>query len=142
MRGMTAEQVVRSLWERIQARDWAGMKALLAPEIVLEWPATGERFEGPDAIVAVNEEYPEGWSIDVVRVMPGPDGETVVSEVEVPHADLGTFAVASFWRVRDGRVTAGREYWVQCGAERPPPWRDAYASRYSGRPRDSVVRPP
>jgi ketosteroid isomerase-like protein len=142
MPGMRADEVVRGLWERIQARDWPALRALLAPEVVLEWPATGERFEGPDAVVAVNKDYPEGWSIDVVRVVPSPDGETVVSEVEVPHADMGTFAVASFWRVRDGRVTACREYWVQCGAEQAPAWRARYASRYSGRPRDTVIAPP
>jgi ketosteroid isomerase-like protein len=139
---MRAAEVVWGLWERIQARDWPGLRALLAPEIVLEWPATGERFEGPDAVVAVNKDYPEGWSIDVVRVVPGPDGQTVVSEVEVPHADAGTFAVASFWQVRNGRVTAGREYWVQCGAEQPPSWRADHASRYSGRPRDSPISAP
>jgi ketosteroid isomerase-like protein len=137
--GMRAEEVVHALWERIQARDWAGLHALLAPEVVIEWPASGERIEGPDDVVAVNREYPEGWSIDVLRVVPAPDGQTVTSEVQVPHPEAGTFAVASFWLVRDGLVRAGREYWVQCASEEPPAWRAPYASRYSGRPRDSRI---
>lgn len=136
---MRADEVVSSFWARMQARDWPGVHALLAPGVVLEWPATGERFEGADAVVAVNREYPEGWTIDVQRVVASVDGETVVSEVEVPHEGLGTFAVASIWQVRDGLVIAGREYWVTCAGEEPPPWRAVHATRYSGRPQDSGV---
>lgn len=106
---MRADEVVALFWERIQARDWAGVHALLAPGVVLEYPATGERFEGADAVVAINREYPEGWSIHVHRVVIGPDGDSVVSEVEVTQDGVGTFAAASFWQVRDGVITAGRE---------------------------------
>jgi len=136
---MDADEVVRTYWARMQARDWDGVRALLEPGAVVEWPATGERFDGADAVVAVNREYPEGWSIHVVRVVAGPDGTTVVSEVEVPQEGVGTFAVASFWHVRGGRIASGREYWVQCGGEEPPTWRRTYATRYTGRPTDSAA---
>ena len=134
---MTPDEVVTLYWQRMQARDWAGVHALLAPDVVVEWPASGERFEGPDAVVGVNRAYPDGWTIRVQRVVAGPDGDTAVSEVEVPQDDVGTFAVASFWQVRDGLISRGREYWVTCGGEEPPPWRARYATRWSGRPRDA-----
>jgi ketosteroid isomerase-like protein len=124
----------------MQARDWAGVHALLAPGVVLEYTATGERFEGADAVVAINREYPEGWSIDLLRVVAGPDAATVVSEVQVAQDGVGTFAAASFWQVDDGVITAGREYWVMCAGEEPPTWRDRYATRWSGRPRDSHLQ--
>jgi len=133
---MTAAAVVRSYWERMQARDWQAVHDLLAPDVVLEWPATGERFVGADAVVAVNRDYPEGWSIDVVSVTSGTAGERTVSEVEVTQEGVGVFAAASFWDVRDGLIRRGREYWVQCGGEQPPSWRAGYATRYSGRLRD------
>ena len=134
---MRADEVVTLYWQRMQARDWVGLHAVLAPDVVVEWPASGERFDGPDAVVGVNRAYPEGWSIDVRRVVAGPDGQTVVSEVEVPQDGVGTFAVASFWQVSGGRITAGREYYVTCAGEEPPPWRSQYATPWSGRPRDS-----
>ncbi len=129
-----ADEIVRQLWARIQARDWAGLRSLLHPRVVLEWPATGERFHGAEAVVAVNSEYPEGWSIHVVRVLPGPDGTTAVSEVEVPHDGVGVFAATSWWQVERGLVTHGREFWVPCAGEAPPEWRSRLASRWSGRP--------
>jgi ketosteroid isomerase-like protein len=117
-------QTVRALWDRMQARDWAGAGALLAEDVVVEWPVSAERIVGRDNFVALNAEYPEGWSINVLRVVG--DGETVVSEVAVPHETLDDSVVVSFWTVRDGMITAGREYWTTPGSDPSPPWRAAY----------------
>lgn len=119
---MEPEVVVAALWARIAARDWPGLTALLAPEVRVSWPATGEVFTGPANFVAVQSEYPEGWEISVLRIVAQAD--VVVSEVEVPHAVLGnTFRAASFWEVKDGLVTAATEYWVTLGGEEPADWR-------------------
>ncbi len=124
---MTPQDVVQRFWAAIAARDWASMADLLHPDVVVEWPASGERIVGRDNVVAVNREYPEGWAIDVLRVIG--DDDVVVSEVEVPHQGLGVFRAASFWTVRDGLIVSGREYWIGVGAEEPPAWRSAYAEK-------------
>ncbi|MEW2445968.1 nuclear transport factor 2 family protein [Streptomyces parvulus] len=116
--------VVQEFWARMQARDWAGLGALLADDLVVEWPVSGERIVGRADFVGVNAEYPEGWSIRVLRVVS--DGETVVSEVEVPHETMGVHRVVSLWTVRDGRITVGREYWTEPGSDPSPRWREAF----------------
>ena len=113
------------MWERISARDWAGLQSLLAPDVRAEWPATGEVFLGSDNFVAIQSEYPEGWSIRVLTVVG--QGDTVVSEVEVPHEEFGVFRAASVWTVREGLVAAVTEYWVTVGGEEPPAWRARYS---------------
>ncbi|MCZ9348898.1 nuclear transport factor 2 family protein [Streptomyces mutabilis] len=98
---MEPSMIVQEFWDRMQARDWAGLGALLAEDVVVEWPVSAERIVGRENFVRVNAEYPEGWSIHVMRVVA--DGDTVVSEVEVPHGAMG---------VPPGRVAvdgAGRE---------------------------------
>lgn len=122
-----AAGVVTNLWKAIAARDWTRMGELLDPDVVVEWPATGERFVGRANVVAVNAEYPEGWSIRVLRVLG--NGDDVVSEVEVPHEGVGVFRAASFWTVRNGLITSGREYWIGVGADEAPAWRAGYAER-------------
>ncbi|MFE9177176.1 MULTISPECIES: nuclear transport factor 2 family protein [unclassified Streptomyces] len=112
---------VREFWTRMQARDWAGLGALLADDLVVEWPVSAERIEGRADFVSVNAEYPEGWSIEVLRVVA--DGETVVSEVQVPHETMGVHRAVSLWTVRDGRITGGREYWTALGSDPSPEWR-------------------
>ena len=60
--------VVRRLFERMEARDWAGAGELVAPEAVIEWPATGERFTGAGFVaggvelwVTAGSEDPPAW---------------------------------------------------------------------------------
>ncbi|NUP18819.1 MAG: nuclear transport factor 2 family protein [Streptomyces sp.] len=120
---MDPSEIIHALWERMQDRDWAGLRDLLAEDLVVEWPVSGERIVGRAHYVRINAEYPEGWSIRVLRVVA--DGNQVVSEVEVPHETMGVHRVASFWTVWEGRVVAGREYWSELGSDPSPEWRAA-----------------
>ncbi|MCT2589659.1 nuclear transport factor 2 family protein [Streptomyces sp. N2-109] len=121
---MEPKEVIEALWARIEARDWAGVGELMAADVVVEWPISAERISGRANFVAVNSEYPQGWSIRVLRILA--DGENVVSEVEVPHVDFGVFRAAAFWTVRGGVVVSGREYWTSMGSEPSPQWRAEY----------------
>lgn len=121
MPAMTPTEIVTALWDRMQARDWTGVGALLAEDVVVEWPVSAERIVGRDNYLRVNAEYPEGWSIRLLRIVA--DGDTVVSEVEVPHETMGRHRVASFWTVWDGRIVAAREYWSEVGSDPSPQWR-------------------
>ncbi|MFD2766484.1 nuclear transport factor 2 family protein [Micromonospora eburnea] len=124
---MEPTKIVQELWDRMQARDWAGLGELLADDLVVEWPVSAERIVGREHYVRINAEYPEGWAIKVLRIVA--DGEVVVSEVEVPHETMGVHRVASFWTVRDGKIIDGREYWTCLGADPSPEWRAAYVQR-------------
>ncbi|WP_308401175.1 nuclear transport factor 2 family protein [Streptomyces sp. AC512_CC834] len=135
MKRLEPAAIVREFWARMQARDWKGLGALLAEDLVVEWPASAERIVGRADFVSVNAEYPEGWSIHVIRIVADGgdgdgdgdgDGETVVSEVEVPHDTMGVHRVVSLWTVRDGRITGGREYWTELGSDPSPEWRAAF----------------
>ncbi|WP_128983945.1 nuclear transport factor 2 family protein [Streptomyces roseicoloratus] len=121
---MDASGVVEALWDRMQARDWDGLAELVAEDAVVEWPVSGERIVGRRNYVAVNREYPEGWSIRVLRIVA--NGDRAVSEVEVPHEGIGVFRAVSFWTVREGRIVRGTEYWTGLGTDPRPEWRAAY----------------
>ena len=114
---------VHTFWARIEARDWAGVRRLLADAATLTWHASNERFLDADAIVRVNAIYPEGWQVRVVDVAARYDGR-VHSIVEVRHGDARHFA-NSLFRFDGARVTQIDEYWSSVDA--PPPWRNARA---------------
>jgi GNAT superfamily N-acetyltransferase/ketosteroid isomerase-like protein len=111
--------VVRALWARFQARDWAAARELLHDDLRITWWASGERFVTADAFVRVQSEYPEGWSIHLLRLTAMLDGR-VLAQVRVSHPP-GEFLVTSILRVRDGRIAHGDEWWSTC--EAPPAWR-------------------
>jgi ketosteroid isomerase-like protein len=114
-------EIVTELWRRIQARDWGGVGQLLAEDFDLEWPNAGVRIRGRTNYVEFNRAYPEGWSIEVLRVLAA--GNVAVSEVRVPHPDVGPHYALSFFEIEDGRIARGREYWVEERYEEPGPER-------------------
>jgi ketosteroid isomerase-like protein len=118
---MDPESTVAELWRRLEARDWDGFGELLADDLVVDWPNTRQRIRGRDAYLGFNRAYPEGWTIELVNLIV--QGAIVVSEVRVPHTELGTFDLVSILEVEDGRIVRGREYWMDEVAEPIPPER-------------------
>ena len=117
---MDAGEVVRRLWERYGARDWSGAAELVAEDAVVDWPNTAERLRGRDNVLAVQREYPEGGSIDLLRIVAA--GGEAAAEVRVPHGDA-TFFCAGFYVVEGGRVARATEYWSDGRPDDAPAWR-------------------
>ena len=109
--GVRTGELVAELWRRVQARDWDGVRGLLADDFVLEWPSEKVGIRGPEKFVEFNRSYPEGWSIEMLRIVDA--GETAASEVRVPHPTVGLWYALSFFDARDGRLARVREYWVE-----------------------------
>ena len=124
---MNPGDVVAELWRRIQARDWDGVGALIADDFILEWPHDQVRIRGRENFVEFNRAYPEGWSIEVLRIIA--NGNVAVSEVRVPHPTVGPWYALSFFEVEEGRVARGREYWVAEHAEELAPERARWFER-------------
>ncbi len=104
------------LWQRIEARDWPGVAALLHENVVIDWPHSGERIRGRHNYVALNRDYPGDWHLTVLGAWSGPDREVV--EVRVDHAAEVCFA-AGFYEVREGVVVRGTEYWTTARSQAP-----------------------
>lgn len=115
---------MRSFFERMQARDWASAGEMLSPVVRIEYTETGERFDGP-RFLAMNEAYPDGWSIDVVEVISS--GTRVAAQVRVDHGD-DVFWCAGFYSVADGVITEGTEHWVTERSQPPPEWRQRFTT--------------
>lgn len=121
LKPMDAGELVAELWRRIEARDWDRLGELLADDFVLEWPYAQVRIRGRAAFVEFNRAYPEGWSIEVLRIVS--DGRTAVSEVHVPHPTVGPHYALSFFEAENDGLIRGREYWVEDRPEEPSPER-------------------
>lgn len=124
---MEARAVVAEFWRRIQSRDWVGLGDLLREDFTVEWPDTRLRIRGRESFVEFNRTYPEGWTIEVLAIVA--DGNTVVSEVRVPHTERGIFYVLSVLQVEGERLLSGREYWLQEHEEDLPAERARFFER-------------
>ena len=87
---MKPSDIVDQFWRRIQARDWDAVGELLADEFVLEWPNARVCIRGRTNFVEFNRSYPEGWSIEVLRIVA--EGNTALtgsSRCDDPAAETG-----------------------------------------------------
>ncbi len=112
-------RAVRSMWAAFQARDWKAARALLKDDLQVVWWTSGERFDSADAFIAVQQKYPEGWTILLIECERLEDGR-VMSLVRVDHPPAVFYATSCF-RVDDGRIVGIDEYWAT--AEVPAAWR-------------------
>ena len=103
----------------MEARDWRGAGELLSPSVRIEYTATGEVFEGSD-FLAMNEAYPEGWSIEVIETISA--GPRAAAQVRVDHGG-NVFWCAGFYTISNGVIVKGTEHWVTEKSESPPEWR-------------------
>ena len=117
----TEPSTLRPPFEFMEARDWRAAGMLLSPSVHTE---TGERFDGPK-FLAMNEAYPEGWSIKVVETISA--GDRVASQVRVERGD-NVFWCAGFYTVTDGVIVDGTEHWLSERSEPPPTWRHEFAT--------------
>jgi hypothetical protein len=115
-----AVAVVRGIWTAFQRHDWGAARAAMADDLVATWWTTGERFDGADGFVAVQADYPAGWTLHVLEVEALADGRAL-SLVRVDHPPHGVFFCTSIARVAASRAVAIEEYWGT--AEPPPAWR-------------------
>ena len=121
---MEPVDVVRQLFERMQARDWPGAASVMSPTAVIRYTATGEQFTGA-AFMAMNEAYPDGWNIEVMDVMAS--GQRVAAHVRVPNGDQIDW-LSGFYTVADDTIVEGAEHWVTERSEPAPAWRATFTS--------------
>lgn len=126
-----ARDVVASFWEAMRANDWALAAQHLTVNCVIDWPCTGERIEGRERFVAIQEQYPTAtghWAFDVHRIVA--DGETVVSEVTVTDGVQSARLVA-FSRVEGDLIVEQIEYW-------PAPYDPPFGREHLTTPIDKI----
>ena len=125
--------VVRALWQHLQAREWVAARALVHDDAVMDWPATGERMVGADAFIRANAEYPEGWTLHLLRLDALQDGR-VMSSVRVDHAPASSLAQSVFL-VRDGRIRSGEQLWATVATPPARKWSQSSPETPPGLPR-------
>src|SRR5215472_6740447 len=75
---MSNRQVVERYAEALRARDLDMQAEVCAPDMVVEWPQSGERIRGWANIRAVHENYPEGLPRDIEGTVIGSEDRWVV----------------------------------------------------------------
>ncbi len=106
------ESIVREFWRLMASNDFASVAAVLAKDLVVEWPQSNERIRGPAHFVRMNTEYPASgpWRFTLNRLVAA--GSEVVTQVSVTDG-VQTAEPISFFTIHDGKIVHMVEYWPE-----------------------------
>lgn len=112
MSEQSAESVVREFWRLMATNDFYSVKSVLSPELIVEWPQSGECIRGPERFCQMNAEYPTNarWHFQINRLVAS--GESVVTQVSLTDGTQSAEPI-SFFTVQAGRITRIVEYWPE-----------------------------
>lgn len=106
------EQVVREFWRLMATNDFHAVTAVLADDLIVEWPQSRERMRGADTFARMNTEYPTTgtWTFQIDRLVA--TEHEVVTAVSLTDGTQSATPV-SFFTVADGRITRMVEFWPE-----------------------------
>jgi hypothetical protein len=110
----------------LEARDWAGVAALLDADVVYEMPQTRERIRGRDAFLRFNIGYPGDWHLAVRRVVA--DGRFAALWLDTRLDEERQDACVWLEVGETGLVTRVVDYWPD--TYEPPAGREHLVERY------------
>jgi ketosteroid isomerase-like protein len=142
----TNRQVVEQYVQALVARDLDLQAAVCAPDVVVEYPQSGERIRGWANVRGAHENYPGGlpqdvdpkvigsedkWvvgpSFNILRIEGTGDVYTIVASAKYP--DGKTWQVMSLVELRSGKIAKSTE--VYGAPFDPPAWRSQWVERIS-----------
>jgi ketosteroid isomerase-like protein len=122
---MDTHAVAVAYIERLEARNWDGVTALLAEDVVYEMPQTRERITGREMFMRFNVEYPSDWHLAIRRVV----AEGPCAAIWLDVRDDGQPVDAIVWLdIEGGRITRVTDYWPD--RAEPMPGREHLTTRF------------
>ena len=114
----SAYEVVCKFWSLMASNDFNSVRAVVADDLIVEWPQSNECIRGVSNFVRVNTEYPTAgtWHFSLIRIVAS--NNEVVTDVEITDGHQQARAI-SFFIVKDGTIVHIREYWPE--PYQPPP---------------------
>lgn len=109
---MQAEAIVREFWRLMGTNDFHAVRAVLAEDLVVEWPQSKERIRGSENFARMNAEYPATglWRFRINQLVASQD--RVVTQVSVTDGTQVAEPV-SFFTVANGKIVRMVEYWPE-----------------------------
>ena len=119
-------------WRASERGDTAAEHAIYAADAILDYPQSGERFQGRSMISAQRGGYPASRHFTVLRIVGG--GNLWVSECVITYDGTPTYSV-SIMEFAHEHVVHETQYFTD--TFRAPAWRAALAEPMPGR---NIVR--
>ena len=148
MAASSNRDVIDRFFPALNARRFDEISELLNPDVVQEWPQSGERISGIKNVRGVMENYPKPPKIDPHRVSGAEDkwvvtpswtplritgsGDTYTIETRIAYPNGEVWSGVSIVHFKNGKVSKMTEYFA---APFPAPeWRSQWVEKMQSQP--------
>lgn len=125
MDGQANEQVVRRSLDAFNARRWEDYAGDMAPDVVVEYPQSGERFVGSESCVAQVRAAPAEPRFQLKRLQSG--GNLVVAEADQMYESGDSWQAVLIYEFDGGKVAKLIGYWSKPFSA--PHWRKPFLAK-------------
>jgi ketosteroid isomerase-like protein len=133
-------EVIARFYTALNARRIEDLAALVDPDVIQEWPQSGERIRGLKNMCAVIENFPDPPRVDVQRILGDEDkwvltptwtplrtsgtGDTYTCECRIAYPNGEVWSNVTIVKFRSGKVVHMTEYFAAPfpAAEWRAPW--------------------
>ena len=148
MAARSNREVLDKFYECVRKQSYENLEEIAQPDLVQEWPQSGERFRGLANVRAVLENYPEFPKQEVRRVVGAPDrwvttpsftplrisgtGDNYTIEANVTYPNGDVWSSIHIVEFRDGKMSRMTDYFAA-----PFPaaeWRAKWAEKMEDQP--------
>ena len=116
---------VEALVAAINAGDLRALEEVFTPDVVIEWPQSGERIRGEKNRREIYSRFPSLPKVTPRRITGS--GEIWVLEASLDYGDGDPYQAVFILEMRDGRIARETGYWSKPFPA--PEWRAPWVER-------------
>ena len=116
---------VEALVAAINAGDLSALEEVFTPDVVIEWPQSGERIRGEKNRREIYSRFPSLPKVTPRRITGS--GEVWVLEASLDYGDGDPYQAVFILEMRDGRIARETGYWSKPFPA--PEWRAPWVER-------------
>jgi ketosteroid isomerase-like protein len=108
----------------LETADFAQLGEVFADDVLVEWPQSGEHFQGKETCINVFANYPGGPPkyLGLTRVTGS--GDVWVTEASARYPDGKDYQIVGIFELRDGKIAHEVDYFAEPFPA--PEWRLQY----------------
>ena len=109
----TATDLITRYMSAASTQDLDDLHQIFAEDVAIEWPQSGEHFNGKEACINIFMNYPGGSPrVDGINRVTG-DDTVWVAESRMTYPDQKTYMLVSIFEVRDGKIAHEVDYFTE-----------------------------
>jgi ketosteroid isomerase-like protein len=105
--------IVERYWRAMTDGDLRTVGELFTDDVLVEWPQSGERFQGKEKCLNLFANYPGGSpKLVELRRISG-HGDVVVGEMVLDYPDGKRYDTVGIFEFRDGKIAHETDYFAE-----------------------------